>query len=133
MGEYNNHLCAIELKSVKLEDSGDWFCEMEEYYKGYHRGYGYNVTGTMTLEVIPKITTTTTLSSTTANSIKSKGGESNITSYFTLNLLIFIISSILIVIIIALALFLTLRNRRRAILFEILPQHYTKIPTIPKK
>ena len=38
-GNYEGHECLIELKDVRLEDAGQWKCEMESYVWGIARGY----------------------------------------------------------------------------------------------
>ena len=45
VGDYDNYECAIELTNISLEDAGKWTCEIESYYAGRYRGYGYKVTG----------------------------------------------------------------------------------------
>ena len=46
--------CAIKLKSVTSQDSGKWFCELEEYNYGYnYRGAGKQVRDQMFIEIIP--------------------------------------------------------------------------------
>ena len=37
-GNYNHYECAIEVTNAKPEDSGEWTCHMEEYYRGGNRG-----------------------------------------------------------------------------------------------
>ena len=58
-GNYDYYNCAIILKSVTLEDIGEWSCELESYHVGKYRGYGYQVKGTMFLAVFPTPTTHT--------------------------------------------------------------------------
>ena len=55
VGDYNNYECAMELSNVKLEDAGKWTCEVESYYAGRYRGYGYQVSGEMDLKVRQKV------------------------------------------------------------------------------
>lgn len=64
VGDYNNYNCAIELKNVTPEDAGEWTCEMESYHAGRYRGYGYQKTGSMMIDVEVKTTTTTTTTTT---------------------------------------------------------------------
>ena len=53
-GYYDYYECGITIKNAKLEDSGSWSCEIESYYAGKYRGYGYKVTAEMEIQVVPK-------------------------------------------------------------------------------
>ena len=55
-GDYDYYGCAITIKNATLEDTGSWSCEIESYAAGKYRGYGYNATAEMEIQVVPKIT-----------------------------------------------------------------------------
>ena len=62
-----------------VKDAGEWKCEMESYHGGYYRGYGYNATGVMKIEV-PTTTTTTTATTTTTTQKTTTNQLSQITN-----------------------------------------------------
>ena len=53
-GNYDYYGCGITIKNAKFEDSGSWSCEIESYAAGKYRGYGYNATAEMEIQVVPK-------------------------------------------------------------------------------
>ena len=55
-GDFDYYGCAITIKNATLEDTGSWSCEIESYAAGKYRGYGYNATAEMEIQVVPKIT-----------------------------------------------------------------------------
>ena len=68
--DYDQYQCAMKLSNVGLEDAGKWSCELESYVHGKYRGYGYQKTGEMVIEVIPiNIPTPTTTTTTTTKMV----------------------------------------------------------------
>ena len=59
-GSYESHECSIDLENAQLSDQGEWSCEMESYVWGPARGSTHKKS--LSLNVIPKITTTSTTS-----------------------------------------------------------------------
>ena len=51
LGKYNDYNCAVRIENARGEDAGQWVAEVEEYYSGYYRGYGYNATANFNVEV----------------------------------------------------------------------------------
>jgi len=65
-GNYDKHQCGIRIQNVKLEDAGEWICEMESYVFMMSKGDGYTASKKFQLEVVaPTTTTTSTTESTT--------------------------------------------------------------------
>lgn len=71
-GNYNQYECGLILRNVRKEDAGEWTCELENYYSGRYRGYGYNATANMVLEVKQETTTTTTTTSTSSPTLPNE-------------------------------------------------------------
>jgi len=77
-GDYNKHQCSIKISDLRLEDAGDWKCEMESYVYGTSSGYktkqtiGVSIKSPTTTTMKPltstsaRVTTSTTVSTTTA-------------------------------------------------------------------
>merc|ERR1712083_459743 len=65
-GIYKSSECGIVITNATGEDTGEWTCEIEEYWSGKTRNYGSKVTGSMQVNVeVPTTTTTTTITTTT--------------------------------------------------------------------
>jgi len=133
-GDYDNNICAITINSTTIEDTGDWFCELEEYWRGYERGDGKNVTGKLSVEIIPKITTTSKpflrendKSSTTISASDLEAFEEN-----QMKIIIAFLVIILFVSSTSFIIFIILRNKRQTVLFEILHPSFSTLKSFPK-
>ncbi|XP_059094922.1 uncharacterized protein LOC131889766 [Tigriopus californicus] len=72
-GRYNNYECGIVLHGVEEADAGEWTCQLENYYRGRYRGYGYNSSAQMIVEV--EIEAPVTTKSTITTTINTKTTE----------------------------------------------------------
>ena len=72
-GSYESHECSIDLENTQLSDQGEWSCEMESYVWGLTRGSTHKKS--LSLHVIPKITTTLTTSQATSSPAESSSKE----------------------------------------------------------
>ena len=72
-GSYESHECSIDLENAQLSDQGEWSCEMESYFWGPARGSTHK--RSLSLNVIPNITTTSTTSQATSTSVESSSKE----------------------------------------------------------
>jgi len=59
-GNYNSHQCGLKLKGVRLEDAGQWSCQMESYHSADRRRSGYIREQTMNVNIRRSPTTTST-------------------------------------------------------------------------
>jgi hypothetical protein len=67
VGAYGNNECGIKIDDIRPEEAGAWTCDVESYYAGYTRNYGYKAKRSFNVEVELKVTTTTTTTTTTAS------------------------------------------------------------------
>lgn len=135
-GDYDNNICAITIISTTIEDTGDWLCELEEYWRGYERGDGKNVTGKMSVQIIPKITTTLkpfsssnndeSLTNNISASDLEKLEENQMKIIIAFLVIILFVSSTSFII------FIILRNKRQTVLFEILHPSFSTLKSFPK-
>ena len=107
---------------------------MEEYWRGYERGDGKNVTGKLSVEIIPKITTTSKPflrendeSSTTISASDLEAFEEN-----QMKIIIAFLVIILFVSSTSFIIFIILRNKRQTVLFEILHPSFSTLKSFPK-
>ena len=54
----NSHQCGLKLKGVRLEDAGQWSCQMESYHSADRRRSGYIREQTMNVNIRRSPTTT---------------------------------------------------------------------------
>ena len=73
-GSYESHECSIDLENAQLSDQGEWSCEMESYVWGPARGSTHKKS--LSLNVIPKIITTSTTSQSTSGPAEILSKES---------------------------------------------------------
>ena len=109
---------------------------MEEYWRGYERGDGKNVTGKMSVEIIPKITTTLkpfsssnndeSLTNNISASDLEKLEENQMKIIIAFLVIILFVSSTTFII------FIILRNKRQTVLFEILHPSFSTLKSFPK-
>ena len=61
VGDYDNYVCAVRITDVQGDEAGEWSVELENYYNGQTRNYGYKTNAKYVVEVeVPTTTTTTT-------------------------------------------------------------------------
>ena len=111
-------------------------CELEEYWRGYERGDGKNVTGKMSVQIIPKITTTLkpfsssnndeSLTNNISASDLEKLEENQMKIIIAFLVIILFVSSTSFII------FIILRNKRQTVLFEILHPSFSTLKSFPK-
>jgi len=132
-GDYDNYICSITINSTTIEDTGDWFCELEEYWRGYERGDGKNVTGKMSVEIIPKTTTTSKPFSSSDDDESSTISSSDLESEENqMKIIIAFLVIILFVSSTSFIIFIILRNKRQTVLFEILHPSFSTHKAFPK-
>ena len=66
-GYKDNKKCGVKIDNVQPDEAGEWKCDLENYYNGYTRGYGYQTNKVFNVDVELKPTTTTTTTTTTSS------------------------------------------------------------------
>ena len=52
LGDYDNYKCGVRFHSIRPDESGEWRCELENYYYAQtKRGYGYEVRKSLLVNV----------------------------------------------------------------------------------
>ena len=125
---------ALISRTFNFSSSYFRFCELEEYWRGYERGDGKNVTGKLLVEIIPKITTTSKPflrendeSSTNISASDLEAFEEN-----QMKIIIAFLVIILFVSSTSFIIFIILRNKRQTVLFEILHPSFSTLKSFPK-
>ena len=107
---------------------------MEEYWRGYERGDGKNVTGKMSVQIIPKITTTLKPFSSSNKSLTNNISASDLEKLEE-NQMKIIIAFLVIILFVSstsFIIFIILRNKRQTVLFEILHPSFSTLKSFPK-
>jgi hypothetical protein len=68
LGDYNKYKCGVRFFGIKPDEAGKWKCDIESYYAGQTRNYGYKVKRSFDIDVEIKTTTTTTTTTTSTAS-----------------------------------------------------------------
>ena len=72
-GDFNNYVCAVTIDDIRADESGEWTVELENYYNGYTRNYGYKTRAKFVVTVERPITTTSTTSATSKAELPCPG------------------------------------------------------------